>query len=98
MTTRGVFRLSSYRSQELLGDGVPIDDVWYLDKLQQKGYTIGGSNQSNEATSNYNQLNYDTDTRTNAANSPLATMGASGTASPSTGYTYGGKPTGSSPN
>ena len=41
MTTRGVFRLSSYRSQELLGDGVPIDDVWYLDKLQQKGYVIG---------------------------------------------------------
>ena len=98
MTTRGVFRLSSYRSQELRGDGVPINDVWYLDKLQQKGYTIGGSNPSNEATSNYNQLNYDTDTRTNAANSPLATMGASGTASPSTGYTYGGKPTGSSPN
>ena len=98
MTTRGVFKLSSYRSQELEGDGVPIDDVWTLDKLQQKGYTIGGSNPSNEATSNYNQLNYDTDTRTNAANSPLATMGASGTASPSTGYTYGGKPTGSSPN
>ena len=91
MTTRGVFKLSSYRSQELEGDGVPIDDVWTLDKLQQKGYTIGGSNASNEATSNYNQLNYDTDTRTNAANSPLATMGASGTASPSTGYTYGGR-------
>ena len=35
MTTRGVFRLSSYRSQELEGDGVPIDDVWTLDKLQQ---------------------------------------------------------------
>jgi len=90
MTTRGVFRLSSYRSQELLDEGVPIDDVWYLDKLQQKGYVIGGSNAPGASTSNYQSLSYDTDTRGNIANLPVGKSGLFGTASPSAGYTYGG--------
>ena len=90
MTTRGVFRLSSYRSQELEGDGVPIDDVWTLDKLQQKGYVIGGQNQSNQSTSNYQSLDYKTDTRGNLANLPIGKNGLFGTASPTNGYTYGG--------
>ena len=90
MTTRGVFKLSSYRSQELQGDGVPMDDVWYLDKLKQKGYVIGGSNQPGASTSNYQSLSYDTDTRGNIANLPVGKSGLFGTASPSAGYTYGG--------
>ena len=90
MTTRGVFKLSSYRSQELQGDGVPMDDVWYLDKLQQKGYVIGGTNSSPASTSNYQSLSYDTDTRGNIANLPVGKSGLFGTASPSAGYTYGG--------
>ena len=90
MTTRGVFRLSSYRSQELQGDGVPINDVWYLDKLQQKGYVIGGSNSPGASTSNYQSLSYDTDTRGNIANLPAGKSGLFGTASPTDGYTYGG--------
>ncbi len=90
MTTRGVFRLSSYRSQELKGDGVPIDDVWTLDKLQQKGYVIGGQNQSNQSTSNYQSLDYKTDTRGNLSNLPIGKNGLFGTASPTNGYTYGG--------
>ena len=90
MTTRGVFRLSSYRSQELQGDGVPMDDVWYLDKLQQKGYVIGGSNAPGASTSNYQSLSYGTDTRGNIANLPVGKSGLFGTASPSAGYTYGG--------
>ena len=90
MTTRGVFKLSSYRSQELQGDGVPMDDVWYLDKLQQKGYVIGGTNSSPASTSNYQSLSYNTDTRGNIANLPVGKSGLFGTASPSAGYTYGG--------
>ena len=90
MTTRGVFKLSSYRSQELQGDGVPMDDVWYLDKLQQKGYVIGGSNAPGASTSNYQSLSYNTDTRGNIANLPVGKSGLFGTASPSAGYTYGG--------
>jgi len=95
MTTRGVFKLSSYRFQELQGDGVPIDNVWYTDKLQQKGYVIGGMNASNTSVSNYNQLNYDTDTRTNVASLPVGKEGLYGTASPTSGYTYGGRTYGS---
>jgi len=92
MTTRGVFRLSSYRSQELIGDGVPMDDVWYKDKLQQDGYVVGGSDSSDNSVSYYQSLSYDTDTRSNVANLPQAKSGVYAVASPSNGYVIGGGP------
>ena len=92
MTTRGVFKLSSYRSQELQGDGVPIDDVWYTDQLQQEGYVVGGSDSSDNSVSYYQAISYTSYTRSNVANLPQGRSGVYGLASTSNGYVVGGGP------
>ena len=92
MTTRGVFKLSSYRAQELVGEGVPINDVWYLEQLQQVGYVVGGKINSNDSVSYYQSMSYSSDTRSNVANLPQARSGVYGLASKTNGYNIGGGP------
>ena len=91
MTTRGIFILETVRTRQREGEWVPLDDVYGKDSLQEVGYIVGGQNSSNQSTSNYQTINYSTETKGNISPLPIAKIGVFGTASPSAGYTYGGK-------
>ena len=90
MTTRGIFILENVRSRQREGDWVPLPSVFGRDSLQQIGYVVGGSDNSDNTVSYYQSISYSSDTRSNVANLPQARAGVYGLASPSNGYAVGG--------
>ena len=81
MTTRGIFILENVRTRQREGEWVPLDDVYGKDSLQEVGYIVGGQNSSPSATSNYQTINYSTETKGNISPLPIAKTGVFGTAS-----------------